>query len=251
MKQNILKHELKYISLFSKIKYLDFGYEAEDFNQRDKYYHNQLHLLNHHFSKSDIDDYASKNKKHGFAVYRVEGNLNLDLVKAKDDILSHDAIYGNFINQIKVIKKNDIDITIVNPADDSLFFNYLYEDSAPFGVSYAKGNVVRQKEVLSQNKNSFFYLQAIKGGDVVGMLNAYVDHGLAKIDDFTVKDNLQKSGIGSALMHEMLNILKSMKVDYAYLVTDQEDTPKDMYQKWGFQFISDYYVVRKTLKTDE
>lgn len=248
MKQEVLKHEIKYISLFSKIKHLDFGYEAEDLNQRDKYYHNQLHLLNHHFSASDIENYASKNKKHGFALYRVEGNLDLDLVKSKDDILSHDAIFGNSIDDIKLYKKRDVEISIVNPLTDDPFFDFLYSDSVAFGEEYAKGNIKRQRDVLTQNQGQYFYLQAIYEGEVVGMINAFVDQGIAKIDDFTVKDDLQKKGIGSALMYELLNILKSMNVSYVYLVADQEDTPKDMYQRWGFEFISDYYIVRKTYK---
>ncbi len=247
MKQKLLNHELKYISLFSKIKKYNYGYEAEDLQQRDKYYHNQLHLMINKFNVKDIDEYLSRNKQHGFAIYRVEGDLDINLVKKQEDIVSHEAIYGRKIVDLNVTKKSDVNISVVNPQKDTKFFEFLYEDSKAFGEDYAIGNVKRQKQVLSNNDKVYFYLQVTYEDQIVGTLNAFIDNDIAKLDDFTIKPNLQKQGFGSTLMREMLELLTTKGVKYVYLVTDQEDTPKDMYQKWGFKYISDYYIIRKTI----
>jgi spore maturation protein CgeE len=241
----ITSHEQFYVSLFSKVRDHIFGYEAEDLKQRDKYYHNYLHLLNDRFTKQDIDYYIDKNLVHGFIMIRAENGLDIRNFIDSKDIIDQDAYYGNDIKNIHINKKRNVDVRLVNPETDESFFDSLYKESIAYGKTYAQGNKKRQKEVLSESKDAYFYLKATYNHKIVGMLNACIRGNLAKIDDFVIKEDFQKQGFGSALMFDMIELLKKRGIEYVYLVTDDEDTPKVMYEKWGFQLISTYLVIRK------
>lgn len=245
---DVLNHEKKYVSMFSKITDYEYGYRAEDLNQNDKYDHNFLLLQNRKFNNTDLLAYMKKKISSGFAVFRYHDQIHVADLN-DDAIVEKEGYYGNDINlvQIKSKTNKDIEISVVDPLKDEKFFDFFYEDSKAFGVSYAKGNLERQKQVLSQYKDKYWYLQLTYHNEVIGMLNTFVDGNIAKVDDFVIRDDMQKQGFGSALMRKMVEMLKNKDVRFIYLVTSQNDTPKNMYQSWNLNFISEYYVTRKTL----
>lgn len=247
---DILKHEQKYLRLFSDIRQKPFGYEAEDVNQRDKYYHNLLFIQNGRFTFHDIRHYMEENKKYGFIVLRFLPKITIGHFYLKDYILNRDAFFGTDIESIRIPFKRFADVSVVDPNDES-FLTFLFNGHAEYGIPYAKGNVIRQQEVLNNNKHCYHYYVIKKDDQVIGTLNAFFDGEVGKVDDFVIDEAYRKQGYGSQLMSFAIHDLKLRGIKYVYLVTDDEDTPKDMYQAWNFKLIGKMFELRKMFDKDE
>lgn len=240
----LILHEKLYVKLFSKIVEYPFGYEAYDLFQRDKYYHNYLAIINQHVEIDDVTHYIERTKQHGFSVVRIENQVKIDLPLKEKAIIDCDGYYGNDIHKISINPYAKAYVKRVDPQSDEAFFNFMYEDSKTYGETYAKGQIKRQKEVLIKDHENYMYFQVIVSGLVIGSMNVFMDNHIAKLDDFSIREDMQKKGYGSLLMHEVLDFLKDKGVTYVYLVTDQQGTAKSMYQKWGFEFIQSFETFR-------
>lgn len=71
----------------------------------------------------------------------------------------------------------------------------------------------------------------------VGNCEAFINDSLMKIEDFDILEMHQKKGYGSHMLRNMLEMGLAKQVDFAYVVTDHDDTAKHMYEKCGFDFI--------------
>ena len=72
--------------------------------------------------------------------------------------------------------------------------------------------------------------------DVQEMLSTI---GVAKIEDFDVLPKYQRKGYGSALLKEIICIALEQNARIIYLVTDEDDTAKEMYLKIGFEKVGE------------
>jgi spore maturation protein CgeE len=247
-KNQIIDMEIKYIKLFSKQVKYPFGYAFYDEKQRDKYFHNYLHILRNEYSLRELNLYYMDTSKHGFVLYRVEEGIEI----THNPIFSgyihdHDAYYANDINHIEIHSKINAEIHQVDPKKDQHFFDFLYQEDLLFGTSYAEGNVKRQKEVLTQFKNYIYFY--IKHEDrIIGHINCFIDQNYAKIDEFYIVEAYQKHGYGSSLMKHMIDYLKKKDVNEVYLVTDLSDTAKTLYERWNFKFVADFHFFRKMIE---
>jgi len=71
----------------------------------------------------------------------------------------------------------------------------------------------------------------------VGNCELFLNENIAKIEDFDILDMHQKKGFGSFVLSKLLETSHNENADFAYLVTDHEDTAKSMYEKCGFNHI--------------
>ena len=237
----IIKTEMCYVSLFSKRIATKSGYVFYDASQKDKYAHNFMMLLRNPITIEELSEYEQKQKENGFVIYRLENDLHI-----KTDYNEVEE-YGYFtapIDQLKIKKDKFCDISLLDPHDD-LFYEFMYQEDLEFGEPYAKGNIKRQKEVLLQHKDQFFYIKVMVGHEIVGNLNAFIDGKYAKIDEFYVKEQFQRQGIGSALMSYMINLLKSKGITDVYLVTNMRDTAKELYKRMGYIQKGSYVQYKK------
>lgn len=73
-------------------------------------------------------------------------------------------------------------------------------------------------------------------------MNFFFNDKIAKkIEDFDIIEiHQKKKGFGSHVLRKLLQICeKKESVDEAYLVTDHNDTARDMYSKCGFELIGE------------
>lgn len=75
------------------------------------------------------------------------------------------------------------------------------------------------------------------GEEPVGNCELMLSEGIAKIEDFDVLDIYQRQGYGSQILRALLAVCIEHRVSTAYLVTDSDDTAKDMYLKTGFRLV--------------
>ena len=70
------------------------------------------------------------------------------------------------------------------------------------------------------------------------------------IEDFDVIPEVQRKGYGTALLRYMSELAFRGRVETVLLVTDMDDTAKDMYIKLGFTYVPGYIQVFYHLKNE-
>lgn len=78
-------------------------------------------------------------------------------------------------------------------------------------------------------------------GQPVGSCELYMSDKVAKIESFSVLPKLQRKGIGTTILKYLMEKAKENKSDIRYLIADEDDTPKEMYVKLGFEKLHDIY----------
>ncbi len=238
----IIQHEIDYISLFCETKKVPSGQIYFDINQRDKYYHNYMHVLDPHaIHIEDLKTYHRDFKGYGHINYRLEFEPDASVF---DWFLPYKLDqYGYYHARLEelVIKPNpDYQVRVIDTTMKELFIEHSYQENKIYGESFAKNNAIRQWDVLMKNPNYRYFL-VFDQDKVVGSVNAFWQNNGVKIDDFSILDTHQRRGIGSSLMHQTLDYLKRLGVSEVFLVTEMNDTPKEMYQKWGFKYVGCFY----------
>ncbi len=240
-KHDILNMEIQYVSMFSAIELKPYGYLAQDASQRDKYYHNYLHILDlEQCNQEDLEQYAQSTKQYGHINFRFEEEPIpfIDFLKGYQP--SRNGYYWANINDLVIPMKQTPTIQRIDPSVEEEFKHYLYLENREYGEQFAKNNSIRQWNVLMKEQ-SYTYFYALHEGHMAGSINVTWTQTEAKIDDFTVLEHMRNKGLGSALMAHAITFLKRQGVTRVYLVTDLDDTPRQMYEKWGFEYVSCCY----------
>ncbi|MBW4258522.1 GNAT family N-acetyltransferase [Methanobacterium sp. YSL] len=240
---DIIQMEQQYVSLYSKPTQTPSGVIYFDAHQTDKYFHNYFHITEPIRELTDIQDYEQHHASYGFVIFRVDHDIETNDY-FKDYDMSHYGYFHAKVTDLK-LKETQFKPELVNPLDDQPFFDFMHQDDIQFGESYAFGNEKRQKEVLKQHPNTYFFIQIKMNDQVIGHLNAFTHDTFAKIDEFFVLESHQKQGYGSALMSDMVRRLTQMGITDVYLVTDLEDTAQELYRKMGYQFAGSFKQYQK------
>ncbi len=85
------------------------------------------------------------------------------------------------------------------------------------------------------------------GGEPAGNCDLFLFEGTAKIEDFTVLPKYQRQGLGTAILKHLICAAFAKGARIIYLTTDEDDTPKEMYTKLGFEKVSDSYALLRKL----
>ena len=75
------------------------------------------------------------------------------------------------------------------------------------------------------------------GEKPVGKADLLVHEGVAMIEDFDVHPSVQRQGFGTAILRELVKQALHQGAKTVFMVTDADDTAKDMYTKLGFKQI--------------
>lgn len=250
--KRIIEMEILYVSMFSEVLKTRFGNLTADDRQRDKYYHNYMHVMNRSLLIDDVNHYIESKRPYGFANFRIEHQIPLAKLKhALPYTVQMNGYFSSPIDELRIHQKREVIIRKVTEEDQNRFFEFLFEDTKVYGVPYALGNVQRQKEVLFSNPKYAYFEALDDKGEIIGHVNTFVDGTDAKIDDFVIRDSMQRQGYGSALMHHVVQVLKKEGIKHVYLVTDMMETAKDMYHRWGFNHMGEYLLIHKKLDKSE
>lgn len=80
-------------------------------------------------------------------------------------------------------------------------------------------------------------------GIPVGNVDLFCHDGIVKIEDFAVLPDYQRRGIGTAIMKDRIDHALSGNAEMIYLVADEEDTPKEMYRRMGFEKVGETFAL--------
>ncbi|MFA7118238.1 MAG: GNAT family N-acetyltransferase [Sphaerochaetaceae bacterium] len=78
-------------------------------------------------------------------------------------------------------------------------------------------------------------------GKAIGKCELFLHEGSAKIEELVILDAFQRQGYGSFLLKFIINHARTQKVSCIYLVADEDDTPRQMYLRYGFEKIGEWY----------
>jgi spore maturation protein CgeE len=207
-----------------------------------------MYSHNFTFVKETVDDQALKGIIEQEVIVRKSGNKKfLRLVinrKVDADLFNnykHDyELYDYYGIETKDgLKLNVRKNTTVVIADN----DRVYEDGRMVDIvanyqhmtlEFAIRRIDRKIEVY-KDPNSFLNLYVCYDDiEPVGNCELLFNEKVAKIEDFDIIEMHQKKGYGSFVLKTLLNTCHETGIDNAYLVTDHNDTAKEMYKKCGF-----------------
>lgn len=134
----------------------------------------------------------------------------------------------------------DISIQPVNNANVEDFFSLQYQQDIQFGIHFAEQKIALYKRFLEDPK--IVQLLAYYKGIPVGSVHVILSNSTVEIDDFSVKPDYQRKGIGSRLQKYIIDHYSDKTV---ILVAEGSDTPRDMYQRQNYQLIDFQYEATK------
>ena len=241
--EEIQNCEIEYTKCFSKaVEKQDFIRFIDDL-LKDMYYHNFTLIKN---SNSDdelfrrIEDEILLRKTEGENFCNIVSFVSLsDYLRQKFENKPEISVNGFYLfdtDKLSQLRgKNDCTISKVSNEkmiDDVLRLD-LEHDGDSLGVDFCTRRVYRRKDVYlsAEGVNSYVCYADNKA---VGSCDLFINKKVGKIDDFSVSPTKQRQGYGTAILKFIIETALSSGASNIYLVTDEDDTAKEMYQKNGF-----------------
>lgn len=134
----------------------------------------------------------------------------------------------------------NIEIQIVSEENLEAFLNLQYQQDIVFGSNFAHQKVELNKRILKDP--NIMQLLALYNGTPAGAVDVIISNETAEIDNLGVDEAFQKKGIGSRLQKFVMDTFQDKTV---ILVADGQDTPKEMYKKQNYQYLSYQYYCQK------
>lgn len=136
----------------------------------------------------------------------------------------------------------------ISPVTDENFTEYIhlqYELDKEFGIDYARE---KRKIYELQLKDPFTQqIVAYYNDDLAGSVTVFVGKDIAEIDELNVLESFQRKGIGSKLQKYIMDNYSNKTI---ILVADGYDTPREMYQKQNYKYVSDRFEALKIIDED-
>jgi GNAT superfamily N-acetyltransferase len=90
-------------------------------------------------------------------------------------------------------------------------------------------------EPMDWDKHDAFYIKAMDGDRIVGVLDLVVSQGVAKIKDIIVDHKLRKQGIGRKLMEEAERMARKVGAHKMFLETGEDWEARKFYKSLGYK----------------
>lgn len=117
---------------------------------------------------------------------------------------------------------------------DGIKVDILANQSA-IGTEFAQKRILRKSEIYQQLDSNLELYVCYYNRIPIGNCELMLNNEVAKIEDFDILEAYQRKGFGTSVVKQLLEVTKEQGIEFAYLITDSEDTAKDMYRKCGFK----------------
>lgn len=245
--KGIYETELDYMSCFCDVKPLEHCIRFEDSLIEDMYSHNVSYIR---FGSSveemlrAITEEIDYRKRIGKRFLRVVTHTSFDDsvfdgYPLKPDMEKFDY-YGISTDRYETVRQRDN--ALVRLADKKevsedgrivdIIANY-----QGMTLEFAVRRIDRKFQVYHDDSKKVNLYVCYDGIEPVGNCELLIGEGIAKIEDFDIIEMHQRKGFGSHMLHELLRISREKGAKQAYLITDHDDTAKEMYVKTGFELI--------------
>jgi len=113
------------------------------------------------------------------------------------------------------------------------------EDHVDYGFAYQRA--ARKRPVFEQHAPMLGQYVAYLDGIPVGKCEVSLHDEILRPESFSVVAGFQRKGIGTALLNKIVEDGKDRGCKELFVVTDPNDTAKEMYRKLGFQTVGVEY----------
>jgi len=244
--EKILTCEIEYIKCFSKAVEAQNSIRFRDDLLQDMYYHNFTLIMD-----SNSEDELYRLIENEISLREGSNFCNIvsfvpisDCLLQKFEYKPQVSVSGFYLLDIdrhsRPIDKAKCIISRVNDASmiDDIVRLDLEHDGDRLGVDFCTRRAKRRGSVCLLDKGVASYI-CYDDGEAVGSCNIFINGDVAKIEDFAVSLTKQRQGYGTLILGSIIEAALKSGASTIYLVTDEEDTPKEMYLKYGFKKIGE------------
>ncbi len=121
--------------------------------------------------------------------------------------------------------------------EDIIFCDLEFDGDLSRKEFHTKKNKRRGEVYLADNQLDAYI--CYDGDDVVGICDLFMYEKIAKIENFLVIPRYQRQGYGTFILKRMIDIALENGVELIYLITDEVDTAKEMYEKLYFDKVGE------------
>lgn len=250
---NLLQNtEIEYAKCFSQCIDEEEKIRFIDNNIPDMYCHNFI-LLKNGLSDDEINEIILKELqlsiKENKSFLQLEVNFPLS-PNALKNLSICPEITKYYYMSIPTCKYNSLkekdECTVEEAVSEKVLEDGIQVDvqanSSAMGEDFSERRIYRKVQAYNTTNNLKFYVCYHK--DIpVGNCELFINNGIAKIEDFDILEKYQRKGFGTAVLRKLLMTSKKLGVEKAYVITDSEDTAKDMYRKCGFCKVGEKTII--------
>ncbi|MHB1153864.1 MAG: GNAT family N-acetyltransferase [Eubacteriales bacterium] len=240
--------ETEYYKCFSEAIVLNNIIRFRDEKLKDMYSHNFTY-----FKKIEPAAELQKNIEDEISLRISEGSdfCNISIICGTDKLMlpvfkytPQISVNGFYVfdilqaDKLETVKNASVEkVTNKKMLDDILYCD-LQNDEERLGKDFCTRRCYRRGEVYltGEGVNSYICYHESK---VIGNCDLFIHNGTAKIEDFAVIHQYQRKGYGTTILKTLIDKAMNKKCDIIYLVTDEEDTAKEMYKKLGFHKVAE------------
>ncbi len=246
--EKIIECELQYTKCFSEFYENQNIARFRDNLLKDMYYHNFTFIKKSMDEISLIqiiqDEIALRlSEKSNYCNILLNSVINsslLSILKYKPEI-SQNGYYSFDISHFR--RLNELSGCIIKKVEnqemiDDILFSDLQHDEKSLGKDFCTRRCYRRGKVYISDEGVNSYI-CYDNGDVIGNCDLFIYNGVAKIEDFSVIPKYQHKGYGTTILKSLIDIAIKNNCKTIYLVTDEDDTAKEMYLKIGFNKIGE------------
>jgi len=248
MDSKIIECEIEYSKCFSEVYENDNIIRFRDNQLIDMYYHNYAYIKNVidevNFKQIIEDEISLRlNEDSSFCNILTDSFIHnswLSSLIYKPEI-SRNGYYSFDVTRFSELKAiSDCEIKRVSNQEmiDDVLFCDLQFDEAVHGKDFCTRRCYRRGKVYVSDKGVNSYV-CYHNGNIIGTCNLFMYNGTAKIEDFAVLPTYQRKGYGTTILKSLIDIAIKENSHTIYLVTDEDDTAKDMYGKIGFKKVGE------------
>lgn len=248
MNQRILNCELEYYKCFSETVEYARVIRFSDKKLKDMYYHNFTYINDvPPFEKLNelVDEESLYNRNIGRGFCNILLNSEYENMKSfhveNSPEISINGYYTFDSSKLDLIVVNS-DVTVEKVCDkamlEEVLYCYLQADENRLGRDFCQRRCYRRGEVYIAEGGVDTYICYLNGKPV-GNCDLFIHDKVAKIEDFEVIPQYRRRGFGTAILKHLIKVSLDKSCDIVFLVTDEEDTAKEMYQKLYFSKVGE------------
>jgi ribosomal protein S18 acetylase RimI-like enzyme len=106
----------------------------------------------------------------------------------------------------------------------------------PWGTREVAEQLLDAKLLIAARATTRFFGVRV-GGEVVSWSDLYVANGVAQVEDVATKEEHRGRGYATAVVLRAAEEARAAGADLVFLVADEEDWPKELYVKLGFDTV--------------
>ena len=239
---DVLENEQSLIDLFSFCTLLDenkYALRYSDDLLKDMYDHNFTSVVGR------VDE-ALLYKINEYKNSRNESHTKITSLSKEEFLLEKGFEEGLLLTMVKedfASWPKEIDSNLIfknqkeNDIENDVLKLELFEYGNVYGEDFTSRKISRYMTKAKEKDNGLNYFAAYINGELVGYLYSYYNHNVVAIDGLLVKKEFRHKGIATSLLEYVALYYKCP----IYLHADNDETPKEMYEKLGFVTIEKTY----------